>query len=324
MRRFLAAFLAVLFAAGPALADDSALNKEGFWTVGRGDAEAKSCMASINVGETAMLVIQVAPDHVDFVVGTKTPMRKAKQGVLIVGDQRFEFAPAYGDKRDLMFIEDVGGRALAATRKARWVSVMMDGREVVAVSLDNTGLEGALDAVVACSKGESGWWGPGVGAAIAEASGADEPTQDSRLVYKEPGAAWGILAENTYCIAQAAAPDDRYIQLLAVAGKFGLAIGSKGERLPKSRKVRVETDSYKFEFKPEYTEQASYMNSADPLASADAFALRRAKSLRVIADGRNLIDVDLEGDSFAEAMDAVSACARGEKGWWGEGAKSAS
>lgn len=324
MRLFLAALLATLFAAGSALADDSAVNKEGFWTVGRGDAEAESCVASINVGETAILFIQVAPGHIDFVVGTKTPMRKGKHGVLVVGDQRFEFAPAYGDKRDLMFIEDVRGRAVAAARKASWVSVMVDGREVLAVKLDNTGVEGALDAVVACSEGKSGWWGPGVGAAVAEAGSRDEPTQDSRLVYKEPGGVWGILAEGAYCIAQAAAPDDRYIQLLAVPGKVGLAIGSKGERLPKARKVRVETDSYKFEFRPEYTEQASYLNSADPLDAADAFALRRAKSLRMTIDGRDVIDVDFEGDSFAEAMDAVTACSRGETGWWGEGAKPAS
>lgn len=323
MRLFLAALLATLFAAGSALADDSALNREGFWTVGRGDAEARSCVASINVGETAILFIQVAPDHVDFVVATKTPMRKGKQGVLVVGDQRFEFAPAYGDKRDLMFIEDVRGGALAAARKARWVSVMVDGRELVAVGLEKTGVEEALDAVVACSEGKSGWWGPGIGAAV-EAHGGDEPTQESRLAYKEPGAIWGILAEGAYCIAQAAAPDDRYIQLLAVPGRLGLAIGSMGGPLPRARKVRVETDSYKFEFKPEYTEKASYMNSADPLDAADAFALRRAKSLRITIDGRDVIDVDFEGDTFVEAIDAVTACSRGEKGWWGEGAKPAS
>ena len=133
------------------------------------------------------------------------------------------------------------------------------------------------------------------------------------------------MTEDTYCIAQAAAPDNRFIQLLAISnGQVGLAIGARGERLPKARKVRVETDSYRFDFKPEYTEQASYLNSADPLESADAFALRRAKSLRMTADGHDLIDVTFEGDSFAGAMDAVVACARGEKGWWGEGARPAS
>ena len=240
MRLFLAALMATFLAAGPAFADDSALNREGFWTVGRGDAEAKGCMASINAGETAMLLIQVAPGHIDFVVGTKKPMRNGKQGVLIVGDRRFDFQPAYGDKRDLMFLEDVGGAALSAMREARWVSVMVDGREVVAVSLEKTGVEGALDAAVACSEGKSGWWGPGIGAAVAAADDAGEPTQESRLVYKEPGGVWGIVTEDTYCIAQAAAPDNRFIQLLAISnGQVGLAIGARGERLPKARKVRV-------------------------------------------------------------------------------------
>jgi len=323
MRRFLAALLATLFAASSALADDSALNKEGFWTVGRGAADSKGCLASIANDDKVILFIQVAaPDHVQLAVGTKGPMRRGKQGVLAVGDERFNFEPTYGDTRDLVFLEGLPVPALAALRKARWVSVIVDGREIMAVSFDKTGVEGALDAVVACAKGESGWWGPGLGApaTVAGANGADEPA-DRELVYQAEDAAWGILTEKGHCIAQAAAPDDRFIQLLAVPGKVGLAIGSKGERLPKARKVRVETDSYRFEFKPEYTDEASYMNSADPLDSADAFALRRAKRIRMTADGRDLIDVELEGDGLAGIMDAVTACAAGEKGWWGEGAK---
>src|SRR4051794_12573743 len=89
------ALLSLVFSPGTASADrdDSALNKEGFWTVGRGDAEAKGCMASMFGKKEAMLLIQVAPGHVDFVVGTKKPMRQGKRGVLTVGTQSFDFEP---------------------------------------------------------------------------------------------------------------------------------------------------------------------------------------------------------------------------------------
>lgn len=320
MRLFLIGLVAALFATAPALADDSALNKEGFWTVGRGDAEAKGCMASVNVGDDAMLLIQVAPGHVDFVVGTKKPMRKGKAGVLTVGDSRFDFAPAYSDKRDFMFLEDVGGRALAAARDARNIGVMIDGRELLHVNVENTGLPGALDAAVACSKGESGWWGPGVGATPAKTDVAAAPADDP-FVYQADGDAWGIATFDGYCIAQAMGSDARSLQLLAIGGHTGLAIGSKDAPLPRGRKALVETDSYRFEFKTEYSDDARYVSSADPLESPDLFALQRAKQFRVTTGGRELLDVAFDGDTFFRIVGDVDACGRGEKGWWGGGAK---
>lgn len=320
MRQFLVVFVAAIFAAAPALADDSALHKEGFWTVGRGDAEAKSCIASINAGDEAILLIQMAPGHVDFVAGTKRPMREGKAGVLTVGDHRFEFTPDYDDRRDFMFFEDVGGRALAAVRQAPNVGIIVDGREILHVSVENTGLADALDAVVACSEGKSGWWGPGVGAErLSEGPTPNKLTEE--VVYNKEGF-WGVAAggDPGVCVAAAALDGGRYVQLLAAAGQIGLAVATDGQPLARGRRGRVEADGHSYDFKPQYGAD-SYMASAAPFDEETLLALREARWIRVTVDGRELVDVRLEGSGFPDVLRSVAACSRGEKGWWGEGAK---
>lgn len=313
MRVFLAAILATLFVAGPALADDSALNKEGRWTVGRGEADSKTCMASITIGDSAMLVIQAAAgDRIDFAVGTEKPMRKGKQGVFVVGDQRFDFQPTYGDKRDLMFLENVSGRALATMRTARWIGVMVDGREVVALDLDKTGVEGALDAVVACSKGESGWWGPGVGVAAAADGDGPGPLHKDGVWQLSAGEGPGI------CFASANVGDTHTFTVIAQAGLMAFGVGSDAD-MRRGRKGRLQTDAFGFDFKPTY-ENPNFFYSED-LDSQSTFALRRARTVAVSIDGKALIDIDLEGTGYADVMNDLQACSAGEKGWWGEGAK---
>jgi hypothetical protein len=44
----------------------------------------------------------------------------------------------------------------------------------------------------------------------------------------------------------------------------------------------------------------------------------------VTVDDRELVDASLEASGFAELLDSVAACSRGEKGWWSEGAAPAS
>jgi hypothetical protein len=239
-------------------------------------------------------------------------MARGKAGRIETEAYGFDFKPSYGDDASTLFYEgDLDARALAALRLARQARILIDGKPVAAMTLEGTGFEGALDGVVACSKGESGWWGKGVGSSAGSSTAAGDG-----FVYHADGV-WGVYADKRTCIAQAAAPDERYLQLLAIAGRVGLAVGSRSERLPRARKVRVQTDSYEFTFKPEF--DGGYMNSADLLESPDVFALRRAKRLRMSAEGRELIDVEL-GSTFGDVLDGVAACSRGESGWWGKGA----
>lgn len=318
----LGAILAIstLLASGAARADDSGLNKEGFWLVGRGDADAESCVASTHAEDGTMLLIQVAPGHVDFVVGKERPMRAGRKGVLTIDDRRFDFAPDYADKRDMLFFEDPGAEALAAVRTARRVAVHVDGREMLNISVENTGLDGALDAVAACSQGKSGWWGPGVGAEKASDGPVPNKSADN-LVYNKEGV-WAVAVgeEPGVCVAQATVADHRHLQVLGALGRLGLAVGSDGEDLPRGRKGRVETDVSAFAFKPQYGAD-SYMASAEPLAGEQLADLRRAQWVKISVDGRPLVDAALDGSGFAELLDSVAACSRGQAGWWGAGAK---
>lgn len=300
--------------AGPAVAEDSGLNKEGFWTVGRGDAEAKACMASIGGGDTPMLLVQIAPGHIDIVVGTPTPMRKGRQGVLTVGDQRFDFTPSYGDKRDVMYLDGVDGRAVEAMRKARWVSVMVDGRELVSVDLAATGVEAALDATAACSEGKSGWWGAGVGAVVSAAAGDQDPP-----LHKD--GFWLIEAAEVPGACVAAARVDDLYSFAVIVAREGMSFGVNSTReMRRGSRGRLATDAYAFDFKPAY-ESKTYFYPAGDLDSRAAFALRRAKTVSVSMDGKPLIDMDFQGTGYPEVLQDLEACAAGEKGWWGAGAK---
>lgn len=323
LRQVIVALAALLLGAGPAAADDSALSKEVFWVVGRGDAESTSCMASIHGKDGTMLLIQIQPGHFDFVVGKKRPMRPAKVGVLLIDGERFVFAPDYTDDRKSLFFEDPGARALAAVRSARAVSVEVDGRELLNFSIENTGLDAALDATTACSEGKSGWWGPGVGAEGRSEGPTPNKAADGVVMNKE--GVWGIAAgpDPGVCVAQARVGERRHLQLLAAIGRLGLAVGTDGHDLPRGRKGKVETDIEAFAFEPQYGAD-SYMASAEPLEAEQLAGLRRAQWIKVSVDGRPLIDAALDGSGFPELLDAVAACSRGEKGWWGEGAKPAS
>jgi len=57
------------------------------------------------------------------------------------------------------------------------------------------------------------------------------------------------------------------------------------------------------------------------LDSPALFALRRAKRLRVSVDGRDVFGAEVADTGLADLVTALGDCARGEKGWWGDGAK---
>jgi hypothetical protein len=312
MWRDLCACLALIMAvAGPALADDSGMNKEGYWIVGRGDADAKSCMASISDADETMLLIQVAPGHVDFAVGKKEAMRRGRKGVVTIDAQSFDFHPDFTDE-GMLFFEDAGAHALAAMRGARGVVVQVDGREVLNRSVEKTGLEGALDAVVACSKGESGWWGPGVGAA------RPKPAINKENV-------WFLERSNVagaaVCTAYALADKRTLLVLIGASGEIGLGIKSDDD-IRRGRKGLLEADSTAVAFKPMF-DGARYFSSDESFDASALAAIRNAKSLRISIDGRAAADVIVEGTGLPALLDDLAACSKGQAGWWGEGAAKA-
>jgi hypothetical protein len=194
------------------------------------------------------------------------------------------------------------------------VRVLIDGRLVNAATFENTGFEGALDALIACSKGEAGWWGAGVGGEPPAKTPAAEP----QLRYNKEDV-WAIYVsdEPNICVAQAEADGGFALQLLAGDGALMLGIAS-AEPMPKNRAVRVETDTYSFTFSPKYSEQDRYLNSHDVLDSQAVFALRRAKGVRVSIGRKILFDANLESTGYPAILEDVLACSHGEKGWWNE------
>lgn len=316
MRLFHALVLTVALLAQPALAapEDVVMNKEGYWGI---DIDNGACAASMTLQGGSIFLLRALDGEVTFgLFGVKSPIRKGKTGRIETDAGGFDFAASYGeDAMTLFYAETFDAKALEVLRPARQLRILIDGAPVTTMTLEGTGFEGALDGVMACSKGQSGWWGKG--ASAADAAGAKP-----ELVY-HPDGVWTIVVSEDVCIATAAAPDDRFLQLLAFAGNTALAVGSNAGPLPRGGEVRVETDGYAFNFKPDYDEDAKYLTSDDPLESADLFALRRAKSVRMRVGRRELLNVQLEGDTFFEVVENVAACARGEKGWWGEGAKPA-
>jgi hypothetical protein len=82
----------------------------------------------------------------------------------------------------------------------------------------------------------------------------------------------------------------------------------------------VETDAFSFDFKPTYGGER-YLASDAPLDSQALVVLRRAKWIRVRVGGGVVVDAGLEGSGFADLLDSVAACSKGETGWWGDGAR---
>jgi len=310
------AVAAVLFApaTASAAAKDAVLNKEGYWGI---DVDRGACIASMTLQGGSTFLLRAVDGQVTFALFGRTPLARGKVVRLETEAYGFDFKATYGDEATSLFYEgEMDAQALAALRLARQVRIVADGRQLAAMTFEGTGFGGALDGAVACSKGEKGWWGPGVGA---------DPISDAPPAGKEGGEfvfnkekMWAIATGDPgVCMAQAEVDDHIQLQILAAAGRTGLAVLSDSD-LPRGRKGKVETDTYAFDFKPSYGGRR-FLATEKPLDSQASFALARAKWVRVTVDGREVVDAALEDTGFADLLISVAACSKGEKGWWGEG-----
>jgi hypothetical protein len=318
LRQVIVAFAALLLGAGPAAADDSARNKEGFWTVGRGSAKSEVCMASLAAQGGTMFILSASPDGVSFVVGSKSPLRRGKKGTIATDAYSFDFEPAFNDKGDLLFFDGVmNDRALAALKLARALGVTVDGRTVLDAKVEGTGLENAIEAAVACSKGQSGWWGPGL--EVQPTLHATKEEEAGPPLHKD--GFWSLEADGEGCSSAVRLESGGALVLIAMNGGRDVMVGGgAGGPFKRGRKGRFETDAYVFDFKPVY-DGKEYMQLDAFLDSQALFALRRAKWVQISVDGRPELRAELEGTGLPDLLTSLQACANGEKGWWGEGAK---
>jgi S1-C subfamily serine protease len=158
------AVFAVAFAPTVGTAEEKpVLAKEGFWSVGVGEGvDAGRCIASVPVKAGGMFVLMADQGEVTFGFVARGRLRQGRQGLFETEAYSFDFAPTYAKEGDVLYLDDfMNKNALAALRLAKAIRVSIDRRVVLAVDVDNTGLEAALDAMIDCSKGERGWWGKG-------------------------------------------------------------------------------------------------------------------------------------------------------------------
>lgn len=310
--RIAAAALAVALAPLSALAAprDAVMNKEGFWAI---DVDEDVCAGSMTLQGGAIFMLRGAQGKVSFGIFSPTKaFARGEAGRIETEAYGFDFEPSYGeDAKTLFFVGDLDARSLAALRLARQARVLVDGKPVVSMTLEGTGFEGALEGVVACSNGESGWWGAGVGS--AQAGEASPPLNKEGI--------WSLAADGDGCVSTVTIEGGMAMVLIAVNGGRDLMVGAgSGAGFKRGRKGVFETDAYSFAFKPDYTGK-DYVQLDRFLDSQAVFALRRAKSLAIMVDGEEVISAEVADTGLPALLDDLGACAAGRKGWWGEGAK---
>jgi hypothetical protein len=164
--RRLAAMLAFSAILAPlqavAAPQDAIFNKEGYWGI---DVDHGACAASMTLQGRSVFLLRAVNGRVTFGLFGRAPLARGKVVRLETEAYGFDFRASYGDDGASLFYNgDLDAKALAALRLARRVRILADGRQVAAMTFEGTGFPDALDGVVACSQGDSGWWGKGVGA----------------------------------------------------------------------------------------------------------------------------------------------------------------
>lgn len=313
--RMIAALVALLCLAlsAPASAapKDAVLNKEGVWGV---DVDGQSCAASMSLPDGAIFLLRANEGEVNVALFARAKIAKGKVLRIETEAYGFDVKPGFGDTA-VYSLDAVDARTLAALRLARQVRLLVDGRLVAVAEVEKTGLEQALDGVIACSKGQAGWWGKGV--QLADAGGKSE------AVLNKEGF-WVVAADpkSEICTAVVSVEGGGAFVLIADGrGRYTFGLGG-GEPLKKGRQGRFEIDSLAFDFRPGY-DGKDYLYSLDELDSQAMFVLRRAKGVRISVDRRPVLEMTLEGSGHAQVIDDVAACARGVAGWWGAGLKAA-
>lgn len=152
--------LALSFLAAPALAapQEAVFNKEGVWGI---DVDHGACAASMRLADGSTFLLRAADGEVNVALFARTKLKPGKAGRIETDAGGFDFKPGW-DRGTAVYTEDViSAAAVAMLRPAKQVRILIDGRPVMDAPVANTGFADALDGVIACSKGQSGWWGEG-------------------------------------------------------------------------------------------------------------------------------------------------------------------
>jgi S1-C subfamily serine protease len=315
-----AAIFALCVSPAPAFsaAKDAVLNKEGYWGI---DVDGPACAASMTLQGGSTFLLRAQNGRLTFGLFARAPMTPAKTGRIETEAYGVDFTPSYINKNATMFFkEDLDARAIAALRLARQVRILADGKPVAAMTFEGTGFEGALDGVIACSKGQAGWWGPGVGAKQASAKRPPGGLGEKAVLNKE--GVWLVGPQGDKCFASAPLKVGGWFMLKAEMGQLSFGI-DLDRPPPRGERGSFQTEAYAFDFQPSYTKDG-VLYFRENLGSNALAALRLARDLRVSVDSREVMGVHLQGTGLDGVLDAVTQCSAGRSGWWGAGAKLAS
>jgi len=150
--------------AGRAQSSEPALptNPEGVWMMAAHGSQAL-CSAMAQVDET--LVFSVAGAEGGAFLGfTRLDGVAFPRGPAVIVETdagRFEYEPSYRGDTTILATHTLSADALGVLRRAKDVKAVIAGQTIADMALGDTGFSKVLDEVVACSRGEAGWWGQG-------------------------------------------------------------------------------------------------------------------------------------------------------------------
>jgi hypothetical protein len=313
-----AAIMAMTFAPAPAFAamKDAVFNKEGYWGI---DVDNGACAAQMTLQGGSVFVLRAVRGRLTFgLLGGGKSMARGQSGRIETEAYGVDFRPSYNkDATALFFDGDLDARAIAALRLARQVHILTDGRQIASMTFEGTGFEGALDGVLACSRGETGWWGAGLGAERAANPPASAKV-DTRGVLNKEGF-WTVGADGAKCFASAPLKSGGEFILMADGGRLGFGVGLPNPPR-QGKRGAFQTEAYSFDFQPSYTKSGLLYMDGD-IGQNGLAALRLARDLRITVDDREVMQAHVEGTGLDGVLDAVAQCSRGRSGWWGQGAK---
>jgi hypothetical protein len=309
MRRFifLAAVLLLAMAAPGARAAD---HKGGAWFLDADD-EFSFCMGGTRAKDgQGLLTLVGSRGAITVAVTPAKKVRRGTVGVIATDAGDIAFVPEIGKDNFIVAARDLEASEIATLSRAKVIRVIIDGAVVLEAAVENSGIEDVLAGAVACSNGEAGWWGKGVGAP------ASKPPVNKEDVWFLERAAVG---QTQVCTAYALADERTMLLFIGADGYIGMGVKSEDD-LPRGRQGLVEADERRIAFKPVF-DGKRYFASDESIDGGELHAVRNAKELRVSVDGRPVVDVRVANTGLPALLDDLAACSRGERGWWGEGAK---
>jgi hypothetical protein len=129
---------------------------------------------------------------------------------------------------------------------------------------------------------------------------------------------WGIDVDEDACVASMTLQGGSIFLLRATDGQVTFALFGKTP-LARGKVVRLETEAYGFDFRATFFEDRTGLYFDGDLDAQALAALRLARQVRILSDGRQIAAMTFEGTGFNGALDGLTACSKGEKGWWGAG-----